>query len=240
MILILFDVDGTLISTDGAGLKAFRSAMLEVFEIDIDVQAIHPDGKTDPLILKEFLEYYESTDRWSDSSRDVLFDTYLDCLTEELVLTKQAGKLSILPGVRELLDLLSSQHDFCVGLATGNLESGAKIKLESAGLNEYFLFGGFGSDSEDRTELTRIGIERGRRTVYPASVESVFVVGDTPYDIIHGRAAGADVIAVAGGRYSIAELHDCSPDLVLADLIHGDRVISFMRESAEHSSKKKV
>jgi phosphoglycolate phosphatase-like HAD superfamily hydrolase len=129
-----------------------------------------------------------------------------------------------------LLEKLSSQPDFAVGLVTGNLERGARIKLDKAGIYGYFRFGGYGSDSEDRTELTRIGIERGVRAVAPESIEGAFVIGDTPLDINHGHAAGSSVIAVASARYSMDDLRMHKPDLLVADLTQTDSIISFMRD----------
>jgi len=232
MILILFDIDGTLISTDGAGIRAFRRAMQDVFGLKIETRGISPDGKTDPLILKEFLDYYQSMDLWSQRTEKKLFTRYLECLEDEMVLAQTSGSVRILPGVKKLLDVLSLESDLAVGLATGNLEAGARIKLECVGLYEYFNFGGFGSDSEDRTELIRIGIQRGERSVFPASVDDVFIVGDTPFDCIHGHAAGAGVIAVASGKYGVDELQDCNPDILLSDLTSTESILSFMRENA--------
>ncbi|MBN2321604.1 MAG: HAD hydrolase-like protein [Acidobacteria bacterium] len=229
MILSLFDIDGTLISTDGAGMRAFRRALEAVFDIRVDKKVIRPDGKTDPLILKEILAHFDSSERWCIHSQQEMFARYLDFLEDEMGKTLESGRVRILPGVRDLLHALSSESDFALGLATGNLEGGARLKLEKTGLSGFFHFGGFGSDSEDRTELTRIGIRRGSRHVSPASVDGAFVIGDTPFDIIHGRNAGASVIAVASGGYGIRELQACKPDLALADLTPAESIISFMR-----------
>jgi len=231
--LTLFDIDGTLISTDGAGLRAFRSAMKDVFRIQIEPTAISPDGKTDPLILKEFLKYYQSMALWSQTNEKELFARYLECLEDEMTLARTSGRARILPGVEKLLKALSGNSDFAVGLATGNLEAGARIKLQGLGLYRYFGFGGFGSDSENRTELTRIGVRRGRSRVAPASVDAVFIIGDTPFDIMHGHAAGEEVIAVASGRFGIDELEMCNPDLALEDLTETERIVSFMKGKAE-------
>ena len=229
MILLLFDIDGTLISTDGAGMRAFRRALEEVYNIRIDRKVIHPDGKTDPLILKEILAHFDLSDQWNIDSQQEMFKRYLDFLKDEMKKTLESGRVQVLPGVKSFLHALSSDSDFALGLATGNLEDGARVKLGNAGLDGFFHFGGFGSDSEDRTELTRIGIRRGSRYVAPASVDGAFVIGDTPFDVVHGRNAGACIIAVASGRYNISELQACNPDLVLADLTSTESIISFMR-----------
>jgi phosphoglycolate phosphatase len=229
MRLVLFDVDGTLISTRGAGMKAFYRALKHIFGIDVNEEVIRPDGKTDPLILKEMLAYFNLADKWRDQTANDLFSSYLACLEEEMGHAREEGLIQVLPGVVELLQMLSTQPDFCVGLVTGNLEKGAYIKLENAGLNGYFRFGGYGSDSEDRTVLTRIGIRRGTQVVAPQAVENSFVIGDTPLDILHGHAAGADVIAVASAKYGMEELQAESPDLLVPNLTSGEDIIRFMR-----------
>jgi len=209
--------------------------MHDVFDIEVESEVIRPDCKTDPLILKELLEHYKSMDRWCDASQEEMFSRYLEGLEDEMKRARASDRVRILPGVRDLLDTLSSQSDFAVGLATGNLENGARIKLENAGLYEYFHFGGFSSDSEDRTRLTRIGIERGMHYVSPVAVDGAFVIGDTPFDVIHGRAAGARVIAVASGGYGIHDLRLSGPDLVLSDLTPVESIISFIRSSVKQS-----
>jgi phosphoglycolate phosphatase len=229
MKLVLFDVDGTLMSTRGAGMKAFYRALKHIFDVDVNEEVIRPDGKTDPLILKELLAYFNLEDKWQDKTANDLFSSYLAYLEEEIGHAREEGQVKVLPGVVELLQRLSGQPDFCVGLVTGNLEKGAYIKLENAGLNGYFRFGGYGSDSEDRTVLTRIGIRRGTQLVAPQTVENSFVIGDTPLDILHGHAAGADVIAVASAKYSMEELQAESPDLLIPDLTPVEKIICFMR-----------
>jgi phosphoglycolate phosphatase len=229
MHLVLFDVDGTLILTNGAGMRAFYRALEDVLGVDASRGLYHPDGKTDPQIARELLAGLDLSNQWTEEIRKTLFAAYLAFLEDEMRRAKKQGLIRILPGARNLLDLLVNQPDFCLGLVTGNLEKGARIKLEMAGLGGYFRFGGYGSDSENRTELTRIGIERGAQSVVPNSVEDAFVIGDTPLDIIHGHAAGARVIAVASSRYSIDELGMHDPDLLIRDLTPAESVVRFMR-----------
>jgi phosphoglycolate phosphatase len=236
MNLILFDLDGTLITTDHAGMRAFRQALSDVYGIDpgrVEAGGVRPDGKTDPLILKEILEQYRPGEAQSGTLRTKMFARYLDCLEKEMLRAKESGRIRILPGVGEFLEKLDAEPDSAVGLATGNLEQGARIKLECAGIYHYFHFGGFGSDSENRTVLTRIGIRRGMQYVLPEPVDGIFVIGDTPLDIEHGHAAGAAVIAVAGGAYSVDDLSACNPDLVLPDLNQPEFILSFMRSRAK-------
>jgi len=230
MRLVLFDIDGTLITAGGAGMRAFARAIREIFDVDVDRRAINPDGKTDPLIAREFLAHCGQEHRLGAKSRELLFSAYLNALEEEMQRARATGSLRVLPGVIGFLDALASNPEFALGLVTGNLEKGASIKLSKAGLQHYFHFGGYGSDSEDRTTLIRAGIERGARHAAPGVVEAAFVVGDTPLDVIHGRAAGASVIAVASARYSLADLDACSPDLLVPDLTSFESILDFLRQ----------
>jgi phosphoglycolate phosphatase len=228
MHLVLFDIDGTLINTSGAGMRAFYKALRDIFDIDAEHSGFRPDGKTDPLIAKELLTRFGLEDRWCDRIRVALFSSYLHYLEDEMRRAKDQGLIQILPGVVELLEKLAVQPDVCTGLVTGNLEKGAGIKLEKAGLNRYFRFGGYGSDSEDRTALIRIAIERGAQIISPAFPKEIFVVGDTPLDIIHGHAAGAKVIAIASGRYTLDDLGLHNPDLLLPSMGPIESIIGFM------------
>jgi phosphoglycolate phosphatase-like HAD superfamily hydrolase len=229
MRLALFDIDGTLILTGGAGMRAFYRAVQQVFGIRVDREVVNPDGKTDPLIAKGLLEHFGQSERWNDESRAQLFAAYLELLEEEMWKARARGTIRILPGVMELLDQLAADRGFVIGLVTGNLEQGARIKLAAAGLAGYFAFGGYGSDSEDRTTLIRAAILRGTRMVAPAPVARAFVLGDTPLDITHGRAAGASVIAVASARYGTADLEPYHPDLLVRALAPVDTILSFMK-----------
>ena len=124
----------------------------------------------------------------------------------------------MLPGVAELARRLA-QRGIAVGLGTGNVERGARIKLERSGLNPLFSFGGFGDDAEDRSALLRIGVERARtRCGGVLAASEVWIIGDTPKDIVAGQAVGARVLAVATARYSVRELLEHQPDLVVATL----------------------
>jgi phosphoglycolate phosphatase len=229
MHLVLFDIDGTLITTQGAGMRAFYRAMDDLFGVKVESEVIHPDGKTDPLILRELLQYYNLESLWQDESREAVFASYLRYLDEEMSQAKERGWIRILPGVPDLLDMLSRQSDCCIGLVTGNLEGGARIKLKNAGLDGYFRFGAYGSDSGDRTVITQVGIRRGMQFIAPASVGKAFVIGDTPLDISHGHAAGASVIAVASARYDLNELAEHGPDMLVPDLTSGESILRFMR-----------
>ncbi len=229
MRLVLFDIDGTLILTGGAGMRAFYRAMRDTFGIEVWSEVIRHDGKTDPLIAKEMLAHFGQAERWNDETGAALFSSYLASLEDEMSKATENGSIRILPGVAALLEALAARPDFALGLVTGNLEEGARIKLEKAGLAGFFRFGGYGSDSEDRTTLIRMGIQRGARLVVPQRIEEAFVIGDTPLDIIHGRAAGARVIGVASARYSMQDLGPHNPDLLVPDLTDTGSIVSFLQ-----------
>jgi phosphoglycolate phosphatase len=216
--LVLFDIDGTLLHSSGAGMRAFCDAFREVFGIAVETGSVRPDGKTDPIIVREMLACHGVGDLWTPQAEERLFTLYLAALPAEIEKSRVSGGYHSIPGAGELLAELSTQPEFALGLVTGNLETGARIKLQAAGLWEFFRFGGFASDSADRTVLIRVGIERGRSHVAPTPVDAIFVVGDTPLDITHGRAAGARTIAVGSGRFTVEDLRPHEPDYLIRDL----------------------
>jgi len=215
MRLVLFDIDGTLLLTHGAGMRALNRAFQVNHVLPDAVKAVHPDGKTDPQIVREIMTICGRDSECTSEMFDSFFASYLSFLREEMAACTQ---LRIMPGVRELLTRLAGETDFAVGLATGNIEEGAWLKVRCAQLDSFFHFGGFGSDSEDRTDVIRRGITRGTTLVAPRSVEAAFVIGDTPRDIIHGKAAAARTIGVATGTYSLETLQKHGPDLAVQTL----------------------
>jgi phosphoglycolate phosphatase len=225
MQLVLFDIDGTLVHTGGAGKRAFNSALEDVLGICDGLRDVRLDGKTDLLILEEVLLAAGRPTRLPSSQYSLLYDRYIELLLQEL----ERDRLSyrIYEGVVELLQFLDGRKGVAVGLATGNLERGARAKLEPGRLNRFFPFGGFGSDSADRTALIRKAIERGA-ALADGEVSDVVVIGDTPRDVSHGREAGARVLAVATGSYSVTDLADCRADLVVEQLHPTPEVVEFI------------
>lgn len=223
--LILFDIDGTLLLSGGAGSRALNVSIRRLYGLDNAMDGIQPDGKTDPEIVREILARQGRWDGAQHPFPETLFPEYTAALEKELV---NSVSFRVLPGARDLLTQLCDDSRFLVGLATGNIEVGARLKLKRGGLDSYFLFGGFGSDSEDRTRLIQIAIQRGLEKAAAAVPESVFVIGDTPRDILHGRAAGARTIAVSTGSYSLQELSPFKPDLALASLDPVEPVMQFL------------
>jgi len=220
--LILFDIDGTLLISGAASIWAINRVFKNMFGIENAMEGIKPDGKTDPLILRELFIKNLKRD-FSKEEADRVFKEYLFFLEKEIITSKS---LRIMPGITQLIKTLSQKQDTAIGIATGNIEEGARIKLRHSGLEHYFRFGGFGSDSESREKLIRIAIERGRKLFNHTRRERVFVVGDTPFDIISAKAVGAEVIAVATGSYTVEDLKRYKPDFVFKNLSQIEEVIS--------------
>ena len=214
MKLLLFDIDGTLLLTNGAGTRAANRAFENIYGISEAMTKIDAAGKTDPIILKEIFKNELNRD-YSHEEALELYKLYIPFLEEET----SASETTVMPGIPRLLENLSRREDIVLGVATGNIEQGAWIKLKSAGLDHHFKFGGFGSDSHLREHLIIKAKERAIDHVDNGTdIQKTFVIGDTPYDINHGRAAGAVTVGVATGSYSRAELEEHSPDHLFDDL----------------------
>jgi phosphoglycolate phosphatase len=213
--LILFDIDGTLIDTGGAGARSWTWAFEHAFDRPgVDIGKYSSAGMTDPVVArKTFTEAIGREPSGEELAR--LMAAYLSVLPDYV--TSSEG-YRVLPGVEDLLPRL---HDAGVllGVTTGALEAGAHAKLGRARLTHFFLVGGYGSDSEDRVELTSTAIKRAERLL-GSSLErhQVAVVGDTPLDIVAAQGAGVVSIGVATGKYNLDELRAANPDYALTDL----------------------
>ena len=220
MKLMLFDVDLTLVNTGGAGLRALDRAFGEILDIENVTDGVSPDGKTDTAIIREVCHKSDLLDVTRiEPLVDRLLESYVHYREDEVA---NSQKYRVLPGILEILAEMRERGDVLTGLATGNVEVGARIKLERGGLNGYFPFGGFGSDSEDRSDLVRkagrAGAEWRRVRIEP---DDTFVIGDTPRDVAAGREAGFRTVGVATGRYNIEELEASRADLVISDFESG-------------------
>src|SRR5262245_7109864 len=175
---------------------------------------VRPHGKTDPAIVREVFTTCASSAQCSDSM-PVILEAYVRFLSEEV---RKSPNYRVLPGILRFLEDFRTRPDLAFGLATGNIEQGARIKLERGNLNRYFPFGGFGSDAENRTELVRRAAEKGARLRgHAIEPDNVFVIGDTPRDIDAGREAGFRTVAVATSDYSAEDLQRAGAELVLLD-----------------------
>lgn len=217
MKLVLFDIDGTLLWTDGAGRRAVFRALTEVFGTT-GPGGHRFDGKTDPQIVRELMQLAGVAEDVIDAGLETLLARYVQYLHEEL--RDPSHRSQALPGVHELLDALERREDVILGLLTGNLAEGAHAKLAAVGIDpSRFAIGAYGSDHHFRPELPAIAIRRlreHRELTIPG--EDVIVIGDTPADLTCGLAVGARAIGVATGRYTIEELAVHRPHALFADL----------------------
>jgi phosphoglycolate phosphatase-like HAD superfamily hydrolase len=212
--LLLFDIDGTLVS-GGPAKRAFEMAMKSVFGTAGPIGGHDFSGKTDPQIARELLRLEGFPDAEIDEGFGELWDRYL----WELKAGLEELPMTVLPGVRPLLDRLGEMDEVALALLTGNIIDGARLKLGSVGLGDHFKVGGFGSDSEIRNDLPAVAIKRANRAwgaAFPPS--SVVVIGDTPRDVSCGKHGGTRTVAVATGRHDMESLAAEQPDRVLADL----------------------
>jgi phosphoglycolate phosphatase len=219
--LLLFDIDQTLVNTGGAGLRALDRACFKLFAIERAMDGISPHGKTDPAIAREILSVRLglASDPTISGRIASTLEAYAGFLAEEV---RISPTYRVLPGILSLLDEMLTRKDVMLGLATGNIELGARIKLDRGDLNRYFTFGGFGSDAEDRAELVRKAAEKAAdRNGGPIAPSDTFVIGDTPLDIAAGKRAGFKTVGVATGSYSCAELLDSGATIAVADLEQG-------------------
>ncbi len=209
MKLVLFDIDGTLLSTDGAGRRAIRRALLDETGMAGPIESYRLDGKTDPQIISELLSLAGHPAAGDDARIAAVCRRYVAQLRIELATSPGATRL--LDGVRELLDALQPHEraeGALVGLLTGNLAAGAALKLGAAGLDPArFAVGAYGSDSPRRTDLPAVAAVRAAALAgRPFAGGDIVIVGDTPADVACGRPLGARSVAVATGSYDAAAL----------------------------------
>jgi phosphoglycolate phosphatase-like HAD superfamily hydrolase len=210
--VILFDIDGTLVNTGGAGRDALHTALAAEFAVT-DPHRIDLSGRTDRGICRELFEVHEiehTPENWERFQR-----AYLVGLAQHL--TERQG--FVLPGVRELIAKLQQQPDVAMGLLTGNVREGAKRKLLQYGLDQHFVFGGFGDEHHERDDVARAALAAARQHCGAHICgDHIWVIGDTPLDIRCARAIGAKVVAVATGSFTAEQLRAFEADLVVENL----------------------
>ena len=217
--LILFDVDGTLIDAGGAGRAAMGHAFREVFRVDgvAPAGSVAYAGRTDPVILEATAAVLGIDSERFRSRREELIRVFVRALEDEM--RRPDPRRRVLTGVLPLLETLAAMEHVHLGLVTGNLEAGARAKLEPFGLNRFFPAGGFGSDDPDRRRIARIARERlSERTGIAFAAPDVTVVGDTQHDIDCARANGFRAVAVDSGWVGREALERARPDALLDGL----------------------
>jgi phosphoglycolate phosphatase-like HAD superfamily hydrolase len=214
---VLFDIDGTILVTGGAGGVAWQRAFAELYGVEANVAERTDAGMTDPEIAA--IVFRRAVGReGTPEERARAVGSYLKHLPEAVA---ESSGYRVMPGIEELLErLIDSGH--LLGLVTGNVEAAAHIKLSRARLNRFFSFGGYGSDSADRTEVTEAALRRGSLVSGGTLADGACVaVGDTPRDVAAGHGAGIRVVGVATGRYSIEELKQAGADWAISQVSDG-------------------
>jgi phosphoglycolate phosphatase len=214
---VLFDIDGTLLVTGGAGAVAWQRAFRELHGVDANIDEHTHAGMTDPEIAA--IVFREVIGReGSAPERAEAIAGYLSHLQQAV---EESDGYRVMPGIEELLPRLAGEG-ILLGLVTGNIEAAAHIKLARADLNRFFAFGGYGSDSSDRTELTKKAVERaGQVAGKELDPAATIAVGDTPRDVKAGHGAGLRVVGVATGKYPVAELDAAEADWAIEDVTAG-------------------
>ena len=210
--LLLFDIDGTLVDTGGAGIQSLKDVLQQQFGVNDDLHGVEVAGKTDSGIVHQILR--KQNIAVTEQNTATFLERYLELLEKEL--PQRQGRL--LPGVKELLPRLQARPQNVLALLTGNLRRGAQLKLAHYGIWDFFEFGAFADDHHDRNELGPFAQRRAReKHAIDFAAADIDVIGDTPHDIACGKAIGARTIAVATGSFSRAQLTAHEPDLILDD-----------------------
>jgi phosphoglycolate phosphatase len=225
MKLVLFDIDGTVLLSDGAGKRAVLRALADVYGFSGPGDCRF-DGKTDPQIVRELLRGDGHADDHIDGHMPRALSRYVEVLAQELV--DPEHKPRALPGIVRLLDTLTGRADVIIGLLTGNIVDGARAKLTAVGIDpERFEVGAYGSDHETRSELPSIAKQRVRAARgHHVAGEDIVIIGDTPSDVQCGQSLGVRAIGVATGHYSVGELLACGAFAAFDDLSDTDAVLA--------------
>jgi phosphoglycolate phosphatase-like HAD superfamily hydrolase len=225
--LLLFDIDGTLLLTAGAGMRGMTRAFEETFGVARAFEGIPPAGRTDTYLVSAALQRAGIANTAKAHAR--FRDAYVPALADEIG-RPAAGRFGVMPGVEALLAALRDQSGWHLALLTGNYEPAAQIKLRHFSLDRFFEWGVYGEESSDRRELSRIALERARaRDIPEASCAGAVVIGDTPDDVACAQAVGARSLAVATGPFSLDELTAAGAHTALVDLSDTAAVLKVLR-----------
>jgi phosphoglycolate phosphatase-like HAD superfamily hydrolase len=212
--LVLFDIDGTLLSAAGVSASAFREALRRHFGTDGAIEGYDYSGKTDPQIVRELMRPAGFHDPVIEERMGPTLESYVALLRARL----RPEHVTEKPGVTALVQALLRDSRVTLGLLTGNVEPGARLKMEPVGLNRHFRFGAFGSDHEDRHRLPALAVERALAlTGHRFEGKQVVIIGDSVHDVRCGRSLGVRAVAVATGRTGYYVLAAEEPDALLPD-----------------------
>jgi phosphoglycolate phosphatase len=223
MRLFLFDVDGTLVTAQGAGRLAIGRALEAVYGTAGPIASYDFRGRTDPRIVFDLMGAAGLADTEIRARLPACFHAYVNELS---ALVADGRRVRVMPGIDRVVDALAARDDALVGLLTGNIEAGARVKLGPPGLWPRFRLGAYGSDDIDRRRLPAIACARARAVAgreFP--FERVTIIGDTPLDVDCARACGAVAVAVATGNHAAEELSACAPDLLFTDFTDVDTAV---------------
>ncbi len=234
MKLVLFDIDGTLLSSTGAGKTAIKNSIENVCGRGIQLRGVQFAGRTDPAIVRDLLLVNGFMD---DEAENMLADC-LKAYTASLMRHLTPSDVHVYPGVRDLVRSMAKDQEISLGLLTGNLQDTAYLKLHAAGLGSYFSFGAFGSDREHRNELPAVAAERAfQQTGLKFEANQMFIIGDTPADFECGRSHGAHCIGVSTGIFSHEQLASHEPDLLLTDFSEPSALFAYLAKSSNESTR---
>ena len=227
MSLLLFDIDGTLLLSGGAGVRAMARAFEVVFGVHDAFATADIAGRTDTYILSNALRRAGFPDLPENHER--FRQTYIPVLEEE-IRRPASSRSGLMPGVQALLDEVKGREPFHLALLTGNFERAAYIKLGHFGIAPFFEWGAFGEESAEREDLARVAARRAQeRQVPPRARERAIVIGDTPHDVACAHVIGARCLAVATGNYGVDDLAAAGADVVLPDLADTGRVLELLK-----------
>ena len=224
-VLVLFDIDGTMLLAHGAGRRAVHQAMLDTFGTTGPQH--HPfDGKTDPQIVRELGSLAGVSEDMIVDKMTPALDRYYEYLLADI--TGAPHTVELLPGVHDLLDALEARDDVMLGLLTGNIEAGAALKLRAVNIApERFIVGAYGSDAPVRPALPAIAQSRAsQRLGVELPGQHIVIIGDTPHDLTCGNGIGARAIGVETGRFRAADLHPHNPLAVFPNLIDTAAIVA--------------
>jgi phosphoglycolate phosphatase len=215
--ILIFDIDGTLLLSGGAGIKAFEQAFEETFGVKNAWGNTIPDGKTDPHIFEEIAHRVLKRKMESKECGDLgkRYITYFKAMIDD------SPRFRLMPGVNQILPQLAKREDLVLGIATGNVKETALAKLKKGGLHHYFKFGAYACDSEDRAQIFHLAIQRGlaQPGFEKVPLNQIYIIGDAPQDILCGKKNGIRTVAVTAHRDNPQELANLNPDLLIPDLL---------------------